>query len=153
MRSMSSLIHKLTTDYPQFTFFKTELFSWSPSTQTVSYNPDLKNAPALLLHEVSHAVLGHTDYQRDVELLGMETVAWEKARELAEVYSSPFTDDVAENHLDTYREWLHARSTCPACTATGYQTGRDTYACPACSHEWRVNEARICGLKRYSVTK
>ncbi len=153
MHSMSSLIPKLKGDHPHLTFSQAEHFSWLPSTHTVTYTPDLPDAPALLLHELSHALLGHRDYQRDVELLGMETVAWEKARELATLYPVRVTNDVIENHLDTYREWLHARSTCPACTATGYQTGRSTYACPACTHEWRVNEAKVCQLKRYTLTK
>ena len=60
-------------------------------------------------------------------------------------------EDFIEEHLDTYRDWLHARSSCPDCTATGYQTDASTYACPACSHTWRVNEARICQLRRYST--
>lgn len=153
MRSISSLIHKLKTDFPSLIFFETEHFSWSPSTGTVSYNPRLAHAAPLLLHELSHALLGHREYQRDIELLGMETAAWEKAVELAETYSIRLTDAVVQEHLDTYRDWMHARSTCPACTATGYQTSRTAYACPACTHEWRVNEARLCGLKRYSISR
>lgn len=152
MRSISSLIHKLKIDFPSIVFFETEHFSWSPPTQTVSYNPSLPHASQLLLHELSHALLDHREYTRDVQLLAMETAAWEKAHSLADHYSIRLTESVVQDHLDTYRDWMHARSTCPECTATGYQTSAHHYACPACSHEWRVNEARLCGLKRYKAT-
>lgn len=152
MRSTSSLIHKLKNDYPSFVFFETDQFSWSPITNTVSYSSDIAHASELLLHELSHGMLGHSAYERDVQLLAIEATAWEHAKELAQKYNVRLGEDVIQDHLDTYRDWMHARSTCPECTATGYQTGISTYNCPACSHKWRVNEARVCGLKRYKIT-
>jgi hypothetical protein len=148
---MSSLIHKLKADFPEILFFETEQFSWSPVTATVSYAPNQPHAVALLLHELAHGLLGHREYRRDIELLAMETTAWEKAKELAEHYTVRLPGAVIQDHLDTYREWMDARSTCPECHATGYQTSHHQYACPACTHEWRVNEARLCGLKRSKV--
>jgi len=148
---MSSLIHKLKTEHSTITFLESEHFSWSPVTRTVHYNPAKPHASELLLHELSHALLDHTEYSRDIQLVAMETAAWQKAKELAESYSIRLSEDVAEDHLDTYRDWMHARSTCPECTANGYQTSANGYTCPACTHEWRVNEARVCGLKRYKV--
>lgn len=152
MRSISSLIHKLKTDFPAYSFVQDSYFSWSPSTTTIHFSPKLNNAGALVLHELSHALLDHHGYESDVSLLAMESAAWEKARELAETYSVKVTEPVVQDHLDTYRDWMHARSTCPACTATGYQVKASLYTCPACQHEWRVNEARLCGLKRYKAT-
>ena len=152
MRSISSLIHKLKTDYPKFSFIEAEQFSWSPDTHTVNYSRGPAHASSLLLHELSHGVLDHHQYERDVQLLAIETAAWEKAKELAEHYHVRLTENTIQDHLDTYREWMHARSTCPECTATGYQSTKSTYSCPACTHEWRVNEARLCGLKRYKIT-
>lgn len=151
MRSMSSLVHKLKTDYPDITFFETEQFSWSPTTKTIAFSTTQPHASALLLHELSHGLLEHQDYQRDVQLLAIETAAWEKAKELAETYAIRISEDVIQDHLDTYRDWMHARSTCPECTAIGYQIGPNEYACAACTHQWRVNEARLCGLKRYKL--
>lgn len=151
MRSISSLIHKLKVDYPDITFFETDDFVWAPDTRTVSYSTEQPNASALLLHELAHGLLDHQEYTRDIQLLAMETAAWEKAKELADRYNVRLSEDVLQAHLDTYRDWMHARSTCPECTATGYQTKPLYYACPACSHEWRVNEARLCGLKRYKT--
>lgn len=149
---MSSLIHKLKTTYPDIHFVESEQFSWSPAKQTVLYNRRLPNAPLLLLHELSHALLDHRDYRRDIELIAMETAAWEKAKEYAEEFNIRVYEVVIQDHLDTYREWLHARSSCPNCSANGYQSEVLQYECPACSHTWKVNEARICALRRYSVT-
>jgi hypothetical protein len=151
MPSMHSLLPRLNKDFTQITFTASERFAWSPEEQTVFYNEADENAAELLLHELSHGLLGHHDYQKDVELLAMETAAWEKALELAEKYGVNIDDEVSGKHLDTYRDWMHARSTCPHCEATGYQTKKDTYSCVACGGSWRVNEARLCGLKRYSV--
>lgn len=153
MRSMSSLVHKLKNDFPQFIYFETNQFAWTPSSNTLSYAPKLANARPLILHELSHALLGHTEYEKDVQLLTIEAAAWEKAKELATSYRIDIPETVVQDHLDTYRDWMHARSTCPSCEATGYQTTRLQYSCPACTHTWRVNEARLCGLKRYSLTK
>jgi len=152
MRSMSSLIHKLKTTFPDISFVEADQFSWSPASGTIFYNRELPHASLLLLHELSHALLNHREYRRDIELIAMETTAWEKAKEQAETYKIRVYEGVVQDHLDTYRDWLHARSTCPNCSANGYQTEALQYQCPACSHMWKVNEARICALRRYSVT-
>jgi len=153
MRSMSSLIHKLKTTHSDISFVESEQFSWSPTAQTVFYNPEQAHAPVLLLHELSHALLGHNEYRRDIELIAMETAAWESAVEQATTFNVRVNDDVIQDHLDTYREWLHARSTCPSCSANGYQVEAFRYECPACAHSWRVNEARLCALRRYTAAK
>ena len=149
MRSTSSLLHKLKTDYPEILFIPGDTFLWDPELKTVFYVNDGPESKALLLHEVSHGLLEHREYKRDIELLAMEAAAWQKAKQLAKLYHFPISEAVAEDHLDTYRDWLHARSTCINCSATGYQTGKDAYTCPACNTRWRVNEARICELRRY----
>jgi hypothetical protein len=151
MPSTLSLLPKLEKDYPQLVFAPGERFAWSPDAQTVFYDKsDLTNT-SLLLHELAHGLLGHHDYSKDIELITMETEAWDKALELATRYSVDITDETVQDTLDTYREWLHARSTCPECEATGYQSGKSEYTCVACAHAWRVNEARICALRRYSA--
>lgn len=152
MPLIPSLIPNLKTAYPQFHFKPGVRYAWSPEEKTVFYidAPDQDNA--LLLHELSHAILGHTDYQRDIELLAMERAAWDNALLLAPSYNATISDDVIQGALDSYRDWLHARSTCPHCEATGLQTKRKTYSCLACRHTWSVNEARICGLRRTNVT-
>lgn len=152
MPSMPLLIHKLKTTYPDISFIEAEQFSWSPSARTVFYTPGAPNAPHLLLHELSHALLDHHTYRHDVELVVMETAAWEKAKECAKTHNIRLNETVIQDHLDTYRDWLHARSTCPECSANGYQIEAFHYECPACLHKWKVNEARLCALRRYEVT-
>jgi len=151
MPSMSSIISRLEADFPELKFEAGDSFAWTPDKKTVVYDDADPNAEALLLHELSHGVLGHTDYQTDVQLVSMEAAAWDKALEIGKHYSVAIDNAVIDEHLDTYRDWLHARSTCPKCTATGFQKGQNLYSCPACTSEWRVNEARVCALRRYAV--
>lgn len=152
MPLMSSLLDKLRPDYPHLTFTAADRFYWSPSEQVIYYDPKSKKSE-VLLHELSHSLLGHSDYTRDIELLTMERQAWDKAVSIAEKYGVEIGDDTVQDYLDTYREWLDARSTCPECQATGHEASKHLYKCIACGHSWRVNEARICGLKRYKVQK
>ena len=153
MPSIHSLLPSLIADYPGITFLSGDLFSWSPSRQTVYYNEADPSNVELFLHELSHGLLEHRRYSKDVELLAMEAAAWSKAQEIAQKYDITISEDTAEDNLDTYREWMHARSSCPTCEAIGYQIKKDTYHCVACDASWRVNEARLCGLKRYTLTK
>ncbi len=146
---LTNLLDTLRKEFPDITFTSGEHFFWSPSTATITYTPE--GDPALLLHEVSHAALQHDTYLRDIELITLERDAWEHAKTLAKKYGIHLDTEKIESHLDTYREWLHARSTCPTCTATGYQSGGQTYTCPACLEVWKVNEARICQLRRTRV--
>lgn len=152
MASTRSLLDRLSDAFPHLTFQESEDgFLWSPETQTVWYRPADAHFEAQLLHEVGHALLDHHHYRRDVELLSMETDAWHKALELSDAYGVTIDDDTIQDHLDTYRDWMHSRSSCPECDATGHQKQADTYACLACAHSWRVNEARVCALRRYSL--
>lgn len=151
MPSTHSLLPKLQKDYPQLVFAPGDRFVWSPDVHTVFYDTTDPDNTSLLLHELAHGLLGHHAYSKDIELVAMEAEAWDKALELAPRYAVDITDEVVQDTLDSYREWLHARSTCPECEATGYQSGKKEYTCVACSHVWRVNEARICALRRYST--
>lgn len=150
MPSTLSVIRLLSTRYPQFIFAPSNEFRWSPSENTVFFIQN-SQTPSFLIHELSHALLGHTDYSRDVELIAMERSAWDEAMVLAREYAITIRKDDIETQLDSYRDWLHARSTCPSCSATGMQTKKREYTCLACRHSWRVNEARVCGLKRTTI--
>jgi len=152
MRSIDSLIKHLRVDYSQFSFELSDKFFWSAKKQTVYFDQTDENSEAFCLHELSHALLGHQGYERDMELIKMERDAWEYAMtELAPLYAITIDDEIVQGNLDTYREWLHARSTCPMCEATGIQTKQQYYSCLACGQTWRANEARLCALRRYSV--
>lgn len=151
--SITSLVAKLEIDYPAYHFNKSREFRWSPAEQTIFYDGQ-SNDFASLLHELAHAVLGHSHYLRDVELLGMERVAWEHAATtLAPLYGVTVTTDTIEDALDTYRDWLHARSTCPHCDAVGIQIKDHPYRCVTCFTQWKVNDARSCALRRWKIPK
>ena len=92
----------------------------------------------------------HDTYARDIELLRLERAAWTKAETIATDLGLTISQDTVEDHLDSYRDWLHQRSTCPRCNATGIQIDDQHYSCLECDSVWKVNEARNCGLKRYA---
>lgn len=151
MPSITSLIIKLQTDFPHLRFIPGSEFRWSPEEQGVFYDPDSTDL-ASLLHEVSHGVLQHSAYSRDVELLSLERQAWEYAmRTLSSAYNVAITVEEIERALDTYRDWLHARSSCPQCNATGIEKKKSHYMCVACMAEWHVNDARVCALRRHTL--
>ncbi len=152
MQSMRSLAKRLQKDFPDFRFVTSTEFWWSAREQTIHYDSSASHANTFLLHELSHAILGHRAYLYDIDLIKLERDAWEYAKtKLGDSYKVVIDDSVIQDNLDTYREWLHARSTCPECEATGLQTKQQHYRCLDCGHMWRVNEARLCSLRRYSL--
>jgi hypothetical protein len=152
MRSITSLVKLLRRDFPGITFAPGDAFSWSHTTKTIRFIENSHDT-ASLLHELSHATLGHKTYSRDIELIGQERDAWAHAVKLAVKYTTTVPEEAIEEALDTYRDWLHARSTCPSCDAVGIQTTRTSYACVACTTEWHVNSAKLCALRRYKTKK
>jgi len=144
-----NLLNKLQQDFPQISFHPAKDFFWSPPDKAVYFIPD--GDVAALLHEVAHGVLNHQRYTKAIQLIEMERQAWEEARILASRYNIALDDDNIEDHIDTYRDWLHARSTCPTCKATGIEEAKNVYHCLSCLKNWSVNEARTCQLRRYKI--
>ena len=153
MPSTKDLISKLEKDYPQFSFKASEQFSWSPDEKTIYFNSGSDEYPIYLMHELAHALLDHSNYDYDIELVTMEREAWDEVIKLTEKYNLDVNTEEIQSTLDTYRDWLHNRSTCPKCQANGVQNGIKTYQCLACNNKWRVNEARVCALRRYKIKK
>ncbi len=149
MPSTKQLAKQLANEYPAIAFIVGERDYWNPRACAVTYTADTQ--PYELLHEVGHALLGHDGYKRDIELIAMERAAWTKAQQLASTYGQPIDEEDIQAHLDTYRDWLHARSTCPGCQANGIQIAARRYECPSCQSAWRVNEARSCRLRRQQI--
>jgi hypothetical protein len=146
MPTIASLIPKFTTTYPQFHFVASDTDKWSPDNETIYYRTD--GSPADLLHELAHALLGHDHYDRDVELIGIERDAWQCAKTtLGPLFSVTISDDMVADAMDSYRDWLHARSLCPSCDASGVQTAT-LYRCLNCDTRWLVNDARTVALRR-----
>lgn len=149
MPSTTLKICNLKKDYPQFKFKQSDNFFWSSTENTIFYCEDVDNRLVLLLHELSHALLGHDDYLYDIELITKERQAWDYAKILAKKYQVKIDNQIVQSNLDSYRDWIHQRSTCPKCRAIGVQSEKCVYKCPVCKQSWQVNEARNCKLRRY----
>jgi len=149
------LLERLKSDYPKLRFREGKKFAFRPP-RTVFYEAEqLKQsrqvepghpeqpvgleradcsgqAELQLLHELGHAVLEHKNFRTDLERLKMEVAAWAEARKFCEQYNIYYDEEFVEGQLDSYRDWLHAKSRCPRCGLTRYQTPNGQYHCPGC---------------------
>lgn len=148
--AFSNLLQKLRKDFSDITFTEGDEFRWSPSSKTVFY-PTNSIEQATLLHETAHASLNHTGYEHDIDLIRLERDAWNTTLDLGKKYGIDIRENTIEEALDTYRDWLHARSLCPSCQQNGVQSNENTYTCVICGQKWNVNDARSCGLKRRKI--
>ena len=118
---------------------------------TVFLGQPCDNFALLTLHELGHALCKHKDYTVDIQRVKIESEAWEMAKtvllkyrdlayntrgevldeKLAEIVPE-WDEDFVQEKLDTYRDWLHAKSRCKKCGLTGYQTEDGKYHCPRC---------------------
>src|SRR4051794_24038476 len=100
---MRQLLSKLETLYPKLRFKAGEQFCWSPETGEIIYKAVSQGERAIwsLLHETGHALLDHTAYKADFELIQLEVAAWERARELATDLDITIDEDHIQDCLDT----------------------------------------------------
>lgn len=129
-------------------------FSWSPRERIVRYNKAALNTQVgiwSLIHETAHALLGHQRYEMDFDLLTMEVEAWERAKMIAQELDIKISEDHIQDCLDTYRDWLHRRSTCPTCGSISIQSDHSTYNCQNCNTTWHVSSERFCRPYRLRV--
>lgn len=153
MLAISSLVKKLTRDYPALTFAHGQTAHWSSTEHTVWYTTDEPHADWVLLHETAHGLLRHANYAYDIELVRFEKDAWQYAvQTLAPRYNLVIDPDFIEAHLDTYRDWLHAKSTCPACQSSGYEARTRQYQCLQCGTSWRTNAGLTSRIRRRVTT-
>lgn len=153
--SQTSRVEYTQSLVPNATFKSGSNFQWSPQDQTIIYKADSLDTDAgewSLLHETAHALLGHTAYKTDFELLLLEADAWKKAKEIAHDLNTSIDEDHIQDCLDTYRDWLHRRSTCPTCGTTGLQHTPSEYRCHNCRSSWEVTAARFCRPYRRKIT-
>jgi hypothetical protein len=154
MEVMQSLIHKLHGQFPAITFRADSRFYWSPEKSEVAYKANARGNSAewALLHETSHALLGHHTYRNDFELVEMEVAAWERAKELsAELQLGTIDENHVQDCLDTYRDWLHKRCLCPECGNRSFQQDPEHYSCYNCATTWHVTPSRFC--RSYRLVK
>jgi hypothetical protein len=153
---MQKLLDDLAILLPHITCKSGAAFRWSPQEQEITYRGTAHPTELdewALLHEAGHALLNHKTYNSDLELLLLEVAAWEKASEVAAELGILIDPEHIQDCLDTYRDWLHQRSTCPVCTTTCLQISSTTYRCHNCSTEWRVSTSRFCrAYRRRSLT-
>lgn len=143
---LDNLLPQIAADYPDLEFIESAHFSWHAGRKHVTFKKK-KNAEHTvwaLLHELGHALLQHADYRHDIELLQLEVAAWDKARSLAHRYDLEIDEDYVQDCLDTYRDWLHLRSTCPTCYARSLQASQSRYRCFNCQTSWQVSRSRLC---------
>lgn len=158
---MEKTLSQLQSLFPSLRFTAGKSFSWSPETDEIFYANARKGQKSIwsLLHETGHALLGHSSYKADYELILLEAAAWEKAKELAQQINAHFPAaalEIDEEHvqdcLDTYRDWLYKRSICPQCdTKCLQQDDYVHYRCFNCHTMWRVTPSRFC--RAYRKTK
>jgi hypothetical protein len=153
MQSTTSILANLKNKYPQFKFQSSDKFAWSPTEKIIYYNKASENLPILLIHELSHALLDHNQYNRDIELIALEREAWDHTKLIAPSYKINVDETIVQSNMDSYRDWLHARSTCPRCIATGIQNKDNAYNCSVCNNTWLANEAKNRSLRRYQTKK
>jgi hypothetical protein len=144
-KSTKSFINRLKQDFPDIKFIPGKQEHWSPKTGTITYNPSqvLGQLQYGLLHEIAHAELKHNSYQSDFELLKLESQAWELATKVGKKYGLTIDEDHIQNCLDTYRDWLHRRSACPACGMHVMQRDSRSYQCFNCQTIWQVSSGRF----------
>lgn len=153
--SMTQLIEQLKVVYPGLSFKESSQASWSAAKQQVTYCAAAKGEKEIwgVLHELGHALLGHADFESDIDLLNKELQAWDKALELAKEYGIVIEQDHIQDCLDTYRDWLHKRSACPDCLSHGLQRNKGLYHCPNCGSAWRVTNDRLCRPYRLKMSQ
>jgi hypothetical protein len=142
---VKTFVHRLAHDYPAFKFEPGKQEHWSPKDSTITCDP--KQPPVKLryglLHELAHAILAHSTYRSDFELLQLESKAWDLAAKIGHKYGVSIDEEHIQRCLDTYRDWLHARSTCPTCGTHVLQQDANTYHCFNCQTNWRVSADRF----------
>ncbi len=128
----ATFLAKVRGDYPEVKFVAGKRFSFRPPRTVVFCDESDDTAPLLLLHELGHFLTGRFDFKTEVERLKIEVMAWEKAKELAPLYGVFVDEDLIENELDSYRDFLHQKSRCPLCGLTRFQTPDSVFHCPKC---------------------
>lgn len=150
--SIQSIINQLSNDYTEIKFVSSNVFSWSNINSTITYIDDDDLWP-LLMHELGHYYLKHEDYENAIELLKFERDAWSRALLISKKYDFEIDNQIIEDSLDSYRDWLHTRSKCTECNSIGIEIRKNIYSCVNCRNNWKVNDARKCGIKRYKILK
>ncbi len=143
----NSLLSNIQKALPEVKFVEAASFYWSPKTKTIYMNTsalETEDGQWSLLHEAGHAKLNHQSYQTDAGLLKLEVEAWQSAQDLSQKLGLNIDEEHIKDCLNTYRDWLYSRSTCPTCALNSLQVDQTTYLCLNCSTRWSVSQSRFC---------
>lgn len=130
------VLELLRAEFPEVRWVWGRRFSWRPP-RTVQLGPAQPHYVLLALHELGHCLEGHQEFKTEIGRLQLERAAWEQARCVwqklqLEKQGIVWDEDFVEAQLDTYRDWSHARSRCPECGTTRFQTLDGAFHCPFC---------------------
>jgi len=145
------MLNQLKLLMPDIKFQLSNDFCWSPNNQTITYSANLrsKSCQWALLHECGHALLNHQSYTNDFQLIKMENTAWEQAKIIASKLNLTIDETHIQDCLDSYRDWLNYRSTCPKCRLVSTQNNNSNeYYCYNCHTNWRVTNSKFCRVYR-----
>ncbi len=147
MPNLHLLINSCKQQLKDIKFIDSGSFYWSPKTKSIHFNGTALETTIgqwALLHETAHASLSHQSYTTDMGLLELEVEAWQTAEELGRQLGIVIDADHIQECLNTYRDWLYARSTCPTCELNSLQVEETVYLCLNCSARWVVSQSRFC---------
>jgi hypothetical protein len=148
----SSIVRGIAAKVPGIEFVKSDHFKWDPDAKQVHYKElSAKSDIFSLYHEAGHAILGHTNYRFDFELLKMEVLAWSQAKKLAKEQGFDISQENIEKCIDSYRDWLHERSKCRKCDQSGLEKTTRVYSCFNCGFVWKVTPERFCRVYRKKI--
>ena len=140
-------LKQLQSDFAEISFVRDKANLWSPQTREIYYRQPLSKYS--ILHELGHALQGHTDYTLDIQLLKMEADAWRKAQQLATNYGLKIPAKYINDCMNTYKDWMLSRAKCPDCDLVGLQAANTlTYNCCNCSLSWSVPLETKCLVRR-----
>ena len=108
----------ITAYTPELEFVAGGYFAYNAADEVVYFiedHLDMEQGRLALLHEVSHALLGHFHYGSDYELLFMEVLAWHKTKNLAPRFGLELDDLFVRECINSYDRWLTDRASCPDC--------------------------------------
>jgi hypothetical protein len=144
------MVDVLRLAHPTINFKPSDKFAWDPIKKIIYFSSNEPEAiqKHSLLHELAHAMLDHSSYKNDVQLIKMERDAWTLAKKMLREHSQEINLDYIEDCLDTYRDWIYSRSKCPRCSHVGIQSSQNVYSCIFCIIDWKVTESRLCMVKR-----
>ncbi len=129
--------------YAKYTFVPSGYFAFDASEETIHYDEaeiQSNKGKLSLLHEVSHAELGHFTFSNDFELLIMEAQAWHLTKRLCNRFDVPVDDAYIQECINSYDHWLSTRSSCPHCYNFCLPTkDPHTFRCFLCGCSWQAS--------------